>query len=44
VAEANEEYAEQDPRGRLLLECCKIRVFRDGVAHEWGVPDSGDNP
>jgi len=44
IAEADEKNAQQDPGGRLLLKSGQIRFFRDGVANEGGVPDSGDNP
>jgi len=44
VAEADEKYAEQDSGGRLLLKSGQIRFFSDGVAHEWGVSDFGDDP
>ena len=44
IAEADEKHAKQDPGGRLLLKSGQIRFFSDGVAHERGVPDSGDNP
>jgi hypothetical protein len=27
-----------------LLKSGQIRFFRDGVAHEWGVSDSSNNP